>query len=100
MFIPRELGIHFCQKCQTQIIDDSFQHCGIYLSGDYKWHIYFVYTCPSCQHEGNHIFEPQKDADAWPGDLFRDFAQALDQKYAKDIKMQPQTVEEFLQDRQ
>ncbi len=98
MFIPRELGMHRCDKCHEALVDDNFQHCGIFLSGSDKWNVYFVYNCPHCKNVGSDIFWPDKDS--WPGDMFRDFASALDEKYFKDNQIQPQSLEEFMQDTQ
>lgn len=96
MFIPRELGIHKCHGCGAPLVDDCFKRCGIYLDGERKWQVYYIYECRGCSHGGGYSFAP-RDGDL-PGDMFRDFAHALDAKYIQDNGVQSKSLDEFLKD--
>ena len=83
MFIPRELGIHQCNECNEKLIDTDFDQCGIKLQGEYKWRTYFEYDCPHCKFRGSYMFSPKSED--LPGNLFRQFADAIDNSFLSEI---------------
>lgn len=96
MFIPRELGIHKCGKCKDGLLDKDFLRCGILLSGDSKYQPFFIYLCPHCKHKGSYRIK-RKDKDL-PGDMFRQFGNALDAMYFRDSKIDTPSIDDFLID--
>lgn len=85
MFIPRDLNIHVCNDCQERLIDSNFERCGIHLQGEHKWQVFFEYKCPHCGYSGQYLFESGK-SDV-PGNLFRQFGDAVDNSYMADAEL-------------
>lgn len=85
MFIPRELGIHTCNECKESLIDRNFVQCGIKLQGEHRWKVFFEYQCPHCGYNGMYVFDRAEND--LPGDMFRQFGDAIDSSYLADIEI-------------
>lgn len=83
MFIPRDLGIHSCWECKKELIDSAFTRSGIYLEGEFKWQAFFEYLCPYCSYNGSYRIKPNYDSDDLPGDMFRQFGDAIDEYFRR-----------------
>lgn len=92
MFIPRELGMHSCEKCKGSLIDNDFYECGVSLQGDDKWKVFFKYGCRHCN-EGKPIgaYWLAPDDDELPGEMFRQLADAIDITFLAEAELSDQS---------